>query len=235
METYLKIRLVRVRGDVVNKLHADHLVGEVEPVERQVVTTGGLVTVDVLESDYLSSDTDNIDPFDAESGVRERERELRSLMPPLAPANGRPIVLSATVGSITMLEMPGEDPRVQAISHGFPISVHPLRLPNSRALFSNLSSVSVVDYGFVRLAGLLHEMVPLRHEIDKVEIKDFHSDFTYVVYGYVTILFDAGGFEFEEKCWVVNLMRASQFVDLIVGMDWLTANAISTSFSRKGD
>ncbi|THG94151.1 hypothetical protein EW026_g7263 [Hermanssonia centrifuga] len=201
---------------------------------RQVVTTGGLVTVDVLESDYLSSDTDNIDPFDAESGVRERERELRSLMPPLAPANGRPIVLSATVGSITMLEMPGEDPRVQAISHDFPISVHPLRLPNSRALFSNLSSVSVVDYGFVRLAGLLHEMVPLRHEIDKVEIKDFHSDFTYVVYGYVTILFDAGEFEFEEKCWVVNLMRASQFVDLIVGMNWLTANAISTSFSRKG-
>lgn len=59
-----------------------------------------------------------------------------------------------------------DDPRLKAVSMGFPIMVHPLRIPNTRAQVSSGSTYSVIDFRFVRLAGFLHQMVPLRPQVD---------------------------------------------------------------------
>lgn len=108
----------------------------------------------------------------------------------------------------------GDDTRIDAVKYGFAVAVHPLRLPNTRALFSTASSVSAINFSFVRIAGLLGDMVPLRPGIDNVRI-----DGASRVFGYVDVLFDTWGFEFRQRCWVINI-GSSQFVDMILGFDW---------------
>ena len=140
-----------------------------------------------------------------------KTKAIRERMPPLPPPSGPPLSLTGSVRGITAFE--SHEPRLDAVEHGFAVAVHPLRLPNTRALFSTASDVSVITFSFVRLAGLLADMV--RPDVDSVVIEGMPK-----VYGYVPLQFDAFGFEFEQRCWVGHCPGAAWFVDLILGMDW---------------
>lgn len=97
----------------------------------------------------------------------------------------------------------GGDPRLVAMSMGFPVSVHPLRISNTRAQFS--SGESVIDFKFLRLAGLLHKMTPLREGRDDVRLTATDGTEIRTVYGYIDVTFDAHGYEFEDRFWVIDI------------------------------
>lgn len=69
-----------------------------------------------------------------------------------------------------MADIDDVDARLKAVSLGFPISLRPRSIPNARAIFSSDSSTSVVDYRFIRFAGLIPSMRPVRPSIDRVSI-----------------------------------------------------------------
>lgn len=148
-------------------------------------------------------------------------------LPTLYSPTGPPIIFSGLIGGAFAVP-PNEDPSTFAVSMGFPVSVHPLRIPNTRADHSSASTHSVIDFRFVRLAGLLHTMVPLRRGVDDVELKDVAGG-TVDVKGYVDIIFDALGYEFEQRCWVIDLGCP---LELQLGDDWAHHNQISLKFSR---
>lgn len=150
--------------------------------------------------------------------------ELR--LPPLRPATGPPLNIQGMVGGLMMREI--SDVRLEAVSRGFPISVHPIHIPNTRAQLSTASTHSVIDFRFVRLAGLLHNMVLLRPEVDNVVLKGPMGS-PLDVLGWVDVTFDALGYQFRQKCWVINL---SFPVEIQLGMDWVSANEISFSMGE---
>ncbi|TFK52980.1 hypothetical protein OE88DRAFT_1656710 [Heliocybe sulcata] len=141
----------------------------------------------------------------------------------LDPPTGPPLVVKEVIGG-TVLEDPARDPRITAILPGlttFSVSVHPLHLANTRAMWTSTSSTSIIDWRFVRLAGLLPKMVPLRHGVDRVELEPFpggSGGTTMHVYGRVDVLFDAHGYEFNMPCWVTDI---SFPLEIILGNDWL--------------
>ncbi|KAJ3480611.1 hypothetical protein NLI96_g8218 [Meripilus lineatus] len=138
-------------------------------------------------------------------------------LPPLRPPTGPPIKTGGFIGGAFVVPT-DQDPRTFAVSMGFPVSIHPLRIPNTRAQHSSGSSHSVIDYKFVRLAGLIHTMVPLRRGIDDVNLVGL-SGGNIDVKGYVDIIFDALGYEFEQRCWVMDLGFP---LELQLGGDWAT-------------
>lgn len=89
------------------------------------------------------------------------------------------------------------------MSVGFPVSIHPLRIPNTRA--QTAAGDSVIDFKFLRLAGLLHKMIPLRPDVDDVVFTNVDGSPVKDVYGRVTVTFDAHGYEFEHEFWVMDL------------------------------
>lgn len=129
------------------------------------------------------------------------------------------------------------DPRLKAVSLGFPFSLRPRNIPNARAIFSSSSTTSVVDYRFIRFAGLIPSMRPLRHSIDRVFLTQLGPTVPivpipiadrstsappnqYHVYGRVLVPFDAGQWSFVQECWVIDL-PAGLPLDMILGMDWM--------------
>lgn len=123
-------------------------------------------------------------------------------LPNLASAEGPPLEISGTVGG-NMVVDPDLDHRLVAMSKGFPVSIHPLRTPNTRAQLA--AGESVVDFKFLRLAGLLAKMVPLRTGVDKVHLHTIDGAEIRRIYGRVRIVFDAAGFEFEHEFWVMDI------------------------------
>ncbi|CAL1710240.1 unnamed protein product [Somion occarium] len=153
---------------------------------------------------------------------------LHSRLPSLKPAAGPPIIFEGMVGG-AMFVNPELDPRLHAVSMGFPISVHPLRLPNTRAQFASGSTVSVIDYRFLRLSGLLHEMVPLRPGVDQAKLLNNDGSRIAQVWGKVEVVFDAQGYEFKETCWVINIGFP---VDIQFGIDWARQNGLVTNLDQ---
>ncbi|EMD36925.1 hypothetical protein CERSUDRAFT_95197 [Gelatoporia subvermispora B] len=145
-----------------------------------------------------------------------KEAAIRARLPELVPATGPPLAVEESFTAVSAVPA-GQDPRLTAVSMGFPISVHPLRLPNSRGTLSTGSTTSLIDTRCVRLAGLLARMVPIR-PIDEVHISTLFGGQHMNVFGRVDVTFDAFGFEFSTPCWVVNLGLP---VDIALGMDWL--------------
>ena len=150
---------------------------------------------------------------------------LYTRLPPLCPATGPPLNVEGLVGGVSDPFI--QDPRLLAVSMGFPISVHPLRIPNTRANISSATTYSVIDFRFVRLAGLAHKMIPLRPDVDKVRLRSILSGSPGKVVGWVNVAFDALGYEFEQRCWVVELGLP---IEMMLGMDWLTKNDVVSSY-----
>lgn len=148
-------------------------------------------------------------------------------LPPLARPSGPPIKIEGLIGG-SFIAPTGGDPRILAVSMGFPISIHPLRVPNTRTQHSSGSTHSVINLDFVRIAGLLHTMAPLRHGIDDVKLES-RAGSLIDIKGYVDVVFDAFGFEFEQRCWV---MRLGFPLELQLGNDWAVDNHIRSSFTR---
>lgn len=133
----------------------------------------------------------------------------RRRLPRLGSSGGSPLRFEGTVGG-TMTASPVADPRLVAMSMGFPVSIHPLRIPNTRA--QTAAGVSVIDYKFLRLSGLLHKMTPfrkmtpLRSGQDDVKLRNVDGSAIRKVYGRVAVTFDAHGFEFQDHMfWVIDL------------------------------
>lgn len=80
------------------------------------------------------------------------------------------------------------DPRLHVMSIDFPVPVHPLRIPNVRAQFATGSSV--IDLRFLRMAGMLRKMVPVREGTDRVKLRTLTGSAA-KVYGKVPVKFDA--------------------------------------------
>ncbi|KAI0313877.1 hypothetical protein OF83DRAFT_1086027 [Amylostereum chailletii] len=125
------------------------------------------------------------------------------------------------------------DPRLEAVSLGFAISIGNLRGLNARAMYAAASSDSVVDYRFVRLVGLLAKMMPLRPMCDKVALREVGTGREYKVYGQVDVPFIAGerGFKFKMPCWVVDVAAP---VEVVLGQDWLRKYKVEVSTSLEG-
>ncbi|KAK7680375.1 hypothetical protein QCA50_016615 [Cerrena zonata] len=149
---------------------------------------------------------------------------LNSRLPLLRSAVGPPLHVEGTIGGAMTHEI--GDRRLEAVSMGFPISVHPLRIPNTRAQVSTASSHSVIDFRFVRLAGLLHEMTLLRPDVDDVKLSALLGNTSIEVLGWVDVTFDALGYEFKQSCWVIRLFFP---VEIQLGTDWLSAYKIKSS------
>lgn len=127
----------------------------------------------------------------------------RRRLPNLERPGGNPLRFEGTVGG-TMTADPSADPRLVAMSMGFPVSIHPLRIPNTRA--QTAGGVSVIDYKFLRLSGLLHKMIPLRSGVDDVKLRNVDGSAIRKIYGRVAVTFDAHGFEFQDHMfWVMDL------------------------------
>ena len=124
----------------------------------------------------------------------------RRRLPALKAASGPPLYVEGTVGGNMVIS--SGDPRLASVNMGFPVLVHPLRIPNARALVAN--GVSVIDYKFLRISGLIHKMIPLRG-IDDVHLFTMDDQKIKDVYGRVTVTFDAQGYEFEHEFWVIDL------------------------------
>ncbi|TCD63451.1 hypothetical protein EIP91_005392 [Steccherinum ochraceum] len=149
---------------------------------------------------YVDREDDDDDKIDAGNpGIVAARRRL----PTLPPLRGPPVHFHGIVGGVRPSN-PYSDSRLVSMSMGFPVSVHPLRLPNTRAQIT--SGVSVIDYNFLRIAGLIHKMTPVRADVDNVELTK-SGDQTKVlqVYGRVVVTFDAEGYEFEHKFWVIDM------------------------------
>ena len=151
--------------------------------------------------------------------INDEEELAFHRLPPLRPATGAPIKIEGRVGGAQLINE-HDDPRLKAMSMGFPISIHPLRVSNARAQFSSASSHSIIDFRFVRLAGLLHQMIPLRSRVDTVKLTPIYGGSPLHVLGYVNVLFDALGFEFKQKCWVTDIDLP---FDIQLGIDWVEA------------
>lgn len=170
------------------------------------IARSGLAIVDTPDSEEEDEedweDDDGLDGSRVErlqpiygGNVREKREKVltetaRSRLPPLTYPRGAPLRVTGIIGGATVIDS-GTDIRLTAMSTGFPISVHPLRLPNTRAQFSTGSSESIVDFRFVRIAGLLHKLIPLRDGVDKVVLTTIFSNDPLEVYGHVTFVFDA--------------------------------------------
>ncbi|KZT28294.1 hypothetical protein NEOLEDRAFT_1129672 [Neolentinus lepideus HHB14362 ss-1] len=146
-----------------------------------------------------------------------------TLMQPTGP----PLEVEESIGGM-IADDPSRDPRISAILPdvaSFTISVHPLHLPNSRAMFSSASSTSVIDWRFVRLAGLLPKMVPIRDGVDRVDLRSLYGGGPMRVYGRVDVLFDAHGYEFEQPFWVTDIGFP---VEMVLGVDWAVNSGLTT-------
>lgn len=160
----------------------------------------------------------------------EYERiDVASRLPPLTPASGPPIEFEGSLGGIGMPDPP-DDLRLRAVYLGFPVSVHPLRVPNARAHFTPTTSYSVIDFRFLRLSGLLHQMTPIRDGIDKVELASPNGEIA-DVFGWVDIIFDAQGYEFSQRCWVLAMDAP---VEIQLGLDWAAAYKVGIDWKRGG-
>ena len=126
---------------------------------------------------------------------------------------------------ISVVELP--DPRVQAVSVGEPVLIHPLRIPNTRAVVTPSLEASLFSLTFARIAGLIHKMILVRDGVDDIDIDPFST-----VLGRVPVHFDISGYEFEHECWVVDddLMRDAE---MILGADWLQRFKVQASFDPR--
>ena len=153
-----------------------------------------------------------------EESISFDSQDVTTRLPPLTLASGPPISIEGSIGGIGVLDPP-DDPRLRAVFLGFPVSVHPLRVPNARAHFTPSITHSIIDFRFLRLSGLLHQMTPLRGGIDKVELALPSGELANVI-GWADVTFDAQGYEFHQRCWVLELDSP---VDIQLGTDWVTA------------
>ncbi|THH32855.1 hypothetical protein EUX98_g1323 [Antrodiella citrinella] len=178
----------------------------------------------------------NEGPADTDMPIRRPVNEAnlvasRARLPPLARAGGPSTShVEGAIGGMVALYT-ATDPRVQAVSLGFPISIHPLRTPNARGSISTGSDESALDFRFLRLAGLLHKMIPLRDGVDDVRMQALDGSPVAPIYGRVTVVFDVQGYEFEHTFWVVNLGVP---VDMQLGSDFLVKFEISLGFGPWG-
>lgn len=147
-----------------------------------------------------------------------------SRLPPLAQPTGPSIRFSGILGGVFMPSC-DDDPRLAPMGDGFPVSVHPLRIPNARIQHSTASTHSVIDFTFVRLSGLLHKMVPLRRDVDQVKLTGIFGNPAKIL-GYVDVLFDAFGYEFEQRCWVLKDLHH----EIQLGGDWAKKYKVSCDF-----
>ncbi|EPQ51759.1 hypothetical protein GLOTRDRAFT_122974 [Gloeophyllum trabeum ATCC 11539] len=206
-------------------------------IEEPTIPRTGLLIIEEPTRANGRSDTEDgsttvIDSdFDSDAGSYENLMRRMSLRDdaaarayfgnaPLRPAAGPPLVVKESIGG-ALVQDPTRDPRLSAILPGsmsFAISVHPLHIPNARAMWSTASSTSIIDWRFVRLAGLLPQMVPLRHGIDRVTLTGIMGASPMKVFGRVDVLFDALGYEFELPCWVTDIGFP---VEMVLGNDWV--------------
>ncbi|TCD59855.1 hypothetical protein EIP91_011291 [Steccherinum ochraceum] len=180
------------------------------------------------EEDYGSDgDSEVIQTFMRERMSAEQQRNAAALarLPKLVQPTGPALNVDTVAGgAITVAH---DDPRIEAMGIGFPVSVHPLRLPNTRAHFA--TGASIVDFRFVRIAGLLHKMVPLRKGVDHVSIGTMAAGSQLRAYGRLRLVFDAQGYEFEHQFWVTDIGFP---VELQLGGDFMTEHGLTT---RMGD
>ncbi|THH32854.1 hypothetical protein EUX98_g1322 [Antrodiella citrinella] len=172
------------------------------------------------------------DDDDYEAAIRPRsgrDNAVLDRLPPLIPAQGPPLHFEGIAGGATTIAL-DSDPRVEAVRSGFPISIHPLRLPNTRGRFA--AGVSLLDFRFLRIAGLLHKMVPLREGVDEVVIKMLIGGGDVKIHGRVTVVFDAQGYEFEHTFWVTNL--GFNPFEMQLGDDFSAKFGLSLSFNAEG-
>ncbi|EMD36868.1 hypothetical protein CERSUDRAFT_73898 [Gelatoporia subvermispora B] len=119
---------------------------------RKTQTSGLGVTYSGQDQVKMTSNAQDAPGSDSDDGSTLDSFEffnkdvLRERLPPLAPATGPPLEVEALLGG-TCLAPPDVDPRLSAVSTGFPISVYSLRVPNARGLLSTASNFSV--YGRV--------------------------------------------------------------------------------------
>ncbi|GBE83365.1 hypothetical protein BKA93DRAFT_256186 [Sparassis latifolia] len=187
------------------------------------VATTGLAIVDVPASPPSSASVSSLAESDPEDAA------ARALLPqPLPVQHGVPLFVRERIGG-AMAMTESRDPRLIQMSMGFPISVHPIRIPNTRGMWSSASSTSVVDVNFVRLAGILHRMLPLRL-VDDVQLSGVFGG-NMKVYGRVDVSFDAYGFEFNVPCWVTDLGFP---VEILLGSDWMVNNGVESTWSGGG-
>ncbi|KAI0049535.1 hypothetical protein FA95DRAFT_861355 [Auriscalpium vulgare] len=144
--------------------------------------------------------------------------------------SSRELIEAHTVGLVHMEEDPMTDVRLRLVSLGFPIAMRRENVFNARAAHSAHSTTSIVDVRFVRLAGLLQQMTPLRI-IDRVEIREVGTGRPYRVYGRVSVPFNAGRWAFDVLCWVVDL---SSPVEILLGNDWLNRYKAKISLGLEG-
>ncbi|KAA1471983.1 hypothetical protein DENSPDRAFT_838104 [Dentipellis sp. KUC8613] len=121
------------------------------------------------------------------------------------------------------------DLRLRSVSLGFAISIPNRANLNARATFSKKSAVSVVDYRFVRLIGLLTKMHPLR-PCDKIQLRKIGARGFYTPYGAVVIPFRAGKWTFNMRCWVIDIPVP---VEIVLGQDWKSQFSVEMSYSPK--
>ncbi|KAK7680374.1 hypothetical protein QCA50_016614 [Cerrena zonata] len=164
-----------------------------------------------------------------DEGDEYEKVDVISRLPPLIPASGPPIEFEGSLGGIGMPDPP-DDLRLRAVYLGFPVSVHPLRVPNARAHFTPTTSYSIIDFRFLRLSGLLHQMTPLRDGMDKVELTSPGGEIA-DVFGWVDIIFDAQGYEFNQRCWVLPMEAP---IEIQLGLDWAAAYKVGIDWKRGG-
>lgn len=226
-------RPARGRGGKVNPQTGGGPQSEARDLDSQndppILHTGIIRTgIAIVQNDDRASGNEGQGREETLSGnpFVKTQASINCQLPPLVPPSGPPIRFEGTIGG-TMMAPVEEDPRIQAVSMGFPISVHPLRIPNTRAQHSSGSTHSVIDFDFLRLSGLLHTMVPLRVGVDDVKLRN-NSRGLIDIKGYVDLVFDACGFEFEQRCWV---MRLGFPLDIQLGHDWAVKYRIMSDFT----